>query len=122
MTPIGGHSEVCPFILRSLGIVSRAGFHRRGPAGEVQKKSAELVKMWGKLKEPRGPVDQRASEKFFSRTFEPMPRALNGHRRGAPAPVQAATSATRRDGCCSSKRTHAPRHPGPLPGGLLARV
>ncbi len=62
---------------------------RRGPAGEVQKKSAELVKMWGKLKEPRGPVDQRASEKFFSRTFEPMPRAQQ--RRGKlAAPVRAA--------------------------------
>ena len=91
---------------------------RRGPAGEVQRKSAELVKLWGKLKEPRGPVDQRASEKFFSRTFEPMPRAAT-RRQGAPAPVQAASSLLR-GGC--SQRMHALRQTGPLLGGMLARV
>lgn len=41
----------------------------------MQQASADLVKNWGKLGEQWVLAEQRASERFFSRTFEPMPRA-----------------------------------------------
>ncbi|EIE20795.1 FAD/NAD(P)-binding domain-containing protein [Coccomyxa subellipsoidea C-169] len=60
---------------------------RSPAAGAVQQASVDLVKNWGKLGEQWVLAEQRASERFFSRTFEPMPRAK---KRAAAARTRAA--------------------------------
>ncbi|CAL8467996.1 g7534 [Coccomyxa elongata] len=65
---------------------------RSPAAGEVQKASADLVKNWGKLGEQWVLAEQRASEHFFSRTFEPMPRAK---KRAAAARARPSAAAVR---------------------------
>ncbi|KAK9901587.1 hypothetical protein WJX75_003519 [Coccomyxa subellipsoidea] len=65
---------------------------RSAAAGEVQQASADLVKSWGKLGEQWVVAEQRASERFFSRTFEPMPRA---RKRAAAARMRIPAAALR---------------------------
>ena len=73
--------------------------HRAPAAGEVQQASADLVKNWGKLKEQWVTAEQRASERFFSRTFEPMPR-----RARTAAAAAAAGGTAPKLGCAALRR------------------
>jgi hypothetical protein len=84
----------------------------------VQAASVALAKQWGKLQEQWVTAEMRASEQFFSRTFEPMPRA-----RRQPAPVQASSARPLRGGCRRSMRVRQRgvlRLPAPPLSGMLA--
>ena len=64
----------------------------------------DLVKTWGKQREQWVKAEQRASEQFFSRTFEPMPKVKRGpaasiagvrNASGAPRPRSSTVSCKR---------------------------
>ena len=98
---------------------------RAPAAGEVQAASVALAKQWGKLQEQWVVAEMRASEQFFSRTFEPMPRAASSRKGAARAPVQASCVPLRGAGCGGGARIGL-RRPlrvlAPLLSGLLAGV